>query len=259
LGKLRQQQGREPNTGTTIVDRFGYPFIYEPGTSFFYSTSIDWAGKLVERVTGKSLEEYMQENLWKKLGVKSLTFWPYKDPALKDNVPGLTTRTPEGGLAPFTLPFINTNTTDCFGGHGMYGTMSDYLKVQQSILRNDGKLLKPETVEQMFQPQLTPDQKKGFKDFMQSPFGALAIGEWGPDMDLDWGLGGILVMRDDNGRRKKGTLGWGGMANTYWLIDREAGLALTFGTQVLPPGDKKVEEMISAVEYGLYEKRGVKF
>jgi len=43
------------------------------------------------------------------------------------------------------------------------------------------------------------------------------------------------------------------------LVDREAGLALTFGTQVLPPGDGPTSETITVVEKGVYELAGVKF
>ncbi|KAK5123804.1 hypothetical protein LTR85_002440 [Meristemomyces frigidus] len=260
LVKLRKQQGREANTGVTVAERFGYPLIYEPGTSWQYSASIDWAGKLVERLTDITLEEYMKNNMWEPLGIKSITFWPYENPELKDKVPGLTTRTPEGNLVPFTYPFLNTGSKDCFGGHGAYATMEDFLKVQRSLLANDGKLLKPETVDMMFQPQLSPESAQALSDFMKhSPMAAMMIGEFKPNIECNWGLGGILFMQDDVGKRKRATLSWGGMANPFWLIDREAGLALTFGTQVLPPGDKPTEEMISAVELAVYEKAGVKF
>jgi len=138
--------------------------------------------------------------------------------------------------------------------------MPDYLEILRSILANDGKLLKPETVEAIFTPQLNQQGKEGLKAFVSGPMGAFTIGEWKPEVELDWGIGGVLLMQDyGDGRRKKGTLSWGGMANTFWIIDREADLAVAFGTQVLPPGDKGVEEMISAVEWGVYEGKGVKF
>lgn len=258
--KFRQQRGETPGSGPTVVERFGYPLMYEPGTSWMYGANIDWAGKLVERLTDSTLEEYMQKNMFEPLGITNITFWPYQNPAFKDKVPGLTTRTPEGQLVPMTLPFLNTGSTDCFGGHGAYATMSDYLKIQHSLLANDAKLLKPSTVDSMFEPQLSPASAQALNHFMKtSPMAAMVIGEFKPDIEVNWGLGGILFMQDDVGRRKKGTLSWGGMSNPFWLIDRESGVALTFGTQVLPPGDKGTEEMITAVELAVYEKAGVKF
>ena len=76
-------------------------------------------------------------------------------------------------------PWINAGSTDCFGGHGGFGGMEDYLKVLRSILANDGKLLKPETVELMFQPQLSADSQKGLTEFRHSPYAAMMIGENG--------------------------------------------------------------------------------
>lgn len=83
---------------------------------------------------------------------------------------------------------------------------------------------------------------------MQSPTGNSAAGEIRPDIKFNWGSSGLLFMEDDVGRRKKGTLSWGGLTNYFWSIDREAGLALAFRTQLLPPGDKRCEAVISEVE-----------
>ena len=259
LIKIRQKRGEVPGTGDTVETRFTYPLVFEPGTSFLYGPSIDWAGKLIERVTKQTLEEHMKKHIFEPLGTTTITFFPYANPALKDKVPALTTRNPEGTLVLHTEPFINTGSKDCFGGHGAYATMQDYLKIQRSLLANDGKLLKPETVETMFTPQLSPESKAGLKAWRKSPYGAFAIGENDPGIEADWGLGGILFLEDDRGRRKKGTLNWGGVSNTFWLIDREADLAVTFGTQVLPPGDKATGETITEVEVGVYEMAGVKF
>ena len=201
----------------------------------------------------------MEENISKPLGLTSITFFPYNDPSLKEKVPGLTTRGADGKLTLHTEPFINTGSKDCFGGHGGYANMSDYIKVQRSILANDGKLLKPATVDMMFTPQLSPESKAGLAAFRRSPYGAMAVGEQNPEIEADWGLGGVIFLQDDQSRRKKGTLNWGGMANCFWIIDREADLALTFGTQVLPPGDVPTSEVITAVEKGVYEMAGVKF
>jgi CubicO group peptidase (beta-lactamase class C family) len=57
LIKIAQKKGKVPGTGDTILERFGYPLIFEPGTNWIYGPGIDWAGKLVERVTGQTLEE----------------------------------------------------------------------------------------------------------------------------------------------------------------------------------------------------------
>lgn len=239
---LKYQQQRDPswvpNTQRTVVERFTYPLIFEPGTSWSYGTSIDWAGKVIERVTGQTLELLLQTGIAKPLGLTSLTFFPFEKDSLSGKVPALTARMPDGNLMLHTEPFMNIDPIDGMGGHGGYANLGEYIKVLRSLLANDGQLLKTETVETMFTPQLSPESSKALSTVMQGPISALFIGEWKPETEVNWGLGGILLMKDGDGRRKKGSLSWGGVANTFWLVDREADLAVTFGTQVLPPGDK---------------------
>lgn len=248
LVKYQAKMNKTPNAGSDVLSRFTYPLIYEPGESWSYGTGIDWAGLVVERLAKTTLEDFMKKNIWDPLGITSMTFFPDKQPQLNARVPQLSARSPDGGLVPYTDPFITTGATGCFGGHGMYSSMPDYLKFQLSILRNDGKLLKPASVEAMFTPQLTSASAAGLKTFITSPMGAFFIGEIFPEKKHDWGIGGILFMEEHEARRKKGTLSWGGMANPFWSLDREAGVAVTFGTQLLPPGDKGCEVVITEVE-----------
>jgi CubicO group peptidase (beta-lactamase class C family) len=58
------------------VDALSSPLIYEPGTSFRYSVSIDWVGIMVERVSGLNLESYFRQNIFDPVGVESFTFYP---------------------------------------------------------------------------------------------------------------------------------------------------------------------------------------
>ncbi len=61
------------------MDAYIQPLIYDPGSSYTYSIGIDWAGFFLERRTGQSLEEYMQENLFKPCGATTLSFYPKKE------------------------------------------------------------------------------------------------------------------------------------------------------------------------------------
>ncbi|KAG8624910.1 hypothetical protein KVT40_006661 [Elsinoe batatas] len=255
LPKVQKYRGKAPGGGT-FEDRFTYPLIYEPGTSWTYSTGIDWAGRVLERVTGQTLEEHMRKNMWPQLGVKDFTFYPDQYPDMKKRQAELTARDEKSGkVVPYSLPFLNHGSKDCFGGHGGFCTIEEYIKVLQSILRNDEKLLKKETVDQMFQPQLTPESRAALQQQVNTPeIVAMFIGDFPDSKQYDWGLGGILVEKDNQGRRKKNTLIWSGMPNCFWFIDREGGVCGVFGSQVLPPGDLKVEETIKAFEYDVNER-----
>jgi len=257
LIKWRKDQGHEPSTSSTFSERFAYPLTYEPGSSWAYGTGIDWAGQVVEKLTGQTLEEYMNDNIWNPLGIKSISFWPNRNPEMKARLAGMTARNPQDSkLVPYTSPlFGDAESGDCFGGHGAYADLQDYLKILHSILADDEILLKKETAALMFQPQLTKDSKAAQGKIMSNPeMSALFVGDFPTSIEYDWGIGGILIQQDNPGRRKKGTLIWSGLPNLFWFIDREAGLCGVYGTQVVPPGDPLVEETIKAFELGMYEK-----
>lgn len=215
----------------------------------------------------------MRKNMFEPLGIKDITFFPDEHPGMKGRVASLTARGPDNGkVVPYTEPFLNYGSKDCFGGHGGYAAMTEYIKVLHSILSDDEKLLKKETAALMFQPQLTAESKRALNATLHIPeVAGMFVGDLPTTINYDWGLGGILVEGSIDGRRKKGTLIWSGMPNLFWVrdhsivnfdllltlrqfIDREAGLCGVFGTQVLPPGDLKVEEMIKTFEMAMNEK-----
>lgn len=77
-------------------DVLGSPLLFEPGTDWQYGVShldrrvphqltdliqvgIDWAGTIVERISGMSLNDYFQKNIFQPLGIKHIGFFPSDD------------------------------------------------------------------------------------------------------------------------------------------------------------------------------------
>ncbi|KAF4232233.1 hypothetical protein CNMCM6805_010069 [Aspergillus fumigatiaffinis] len=245
------------SAGLAYVERFAYPLAYEPGTGWGYSPGIDWAGKIVERVTGETLESYFQKHIFEPLDITSITFWPHKHPSIQAKLATMTARTASGGVEPYKGPYITDGAEDCFGGQGASGNLEDYMKILTSLLVNDGKLLRKETADQFFQPQLTAESKAAQKALFQDPEKLkLFIGDFPSDVEYDWGLGGILVQSEGRTRRFKGTMIWSGMPNLFWFIDRARGLCGVIGMQLLPPADPKAQELVRLFEEGMYELLG---
>ncbi|QKX64809.1 uncharacterized protein TRUGW13939_11985 [Talaromyces rugulosus] len=169
LAKFTLSKGREINSGATIEERFGYPLLFEPGTSWECGTGIDWAGKLVERLTGQDLETYMQEHIWAPLGLKRITFWPSHNADMEADRVRMTIRNEaSGGLVLLQKPFLTEGVTECFGGQGAYAEMEDFLKILHSILVDDERLLKKDTTAKMFQSQLNPASRESLRKHIQS-------------------------------------------------------------------------------------------
>ncbi|USW52231.1 Putative beta-lactamase/transpeptidase [Septoria linicola] len=186
----------------TIVERYDTPLAFEPGTSWSYGPGLDWTGLLIHRLTGLTLDEFQKKHFWEPLGIKGLTYWP-GDEWKKSKTPQLTVRGPDGRLAPFDGDTLNTHSTECFGGHGMYAQMGDYLKVLHSLLKNDGKLLKPENVEELFRPQLGDDSKAALNQFI-SAWHTMIPGEFNPDIPTSYALGELCFWKTMLGGGRRG-------------------------------------------------------
>lgn len=219
LMKYRAWQGKPLNTGLTIPERFGYPLTYEPGTSWQYGTGLDWTGKVIEELTGLTLEDYMKKNIWEPLSISGITFWPNKNPDMMKNFAGQSQRDSKTGkLKEMANMFLVDGTKDCMGGGNAFGDLTDYIKIVYSLLMDDEVLLKKGSTAQMFKPQLTKESKAALNATLRIPeIAAVFIGGFPTEIQYDWGIGGILVEGELEGRRKKGTLIWSGMPNLFWV------------------------------------------
>ena len=209
----------------TVRQRYAYPLRYQPGTSWRYSPGVDWAGQAVERVTGISLEEYMESKIFKPLGITGITFFPSKHPALEARRTGMTERDQSSGaLLNYTGPSINDANEEAFGGQGAYADLTDYAKVLESLLLNDEKLLSKSSVDEMFRPQLAGKSKDALVNVMATPELRKAfVGDFPEGVEYNWGIGGILTCSDESGARgrKSGTLIWSGLPNMFWVSQSE--------------------------------------
>lgn len=157
----------------------------------------------------------MKSHIWGPLGMNSTAFrLPEAQPAI-DPVMDMVVRSPTGELIP-SPESGPVEPTDDMGGSGSYSCASDYIKVLISILKNDGKLLKPETVDIMFKPHL--EDRKYLRAILSIPefYSGFASGV-PPGQEFDHGLGGVVAMEETPGRRSKGTLTWGGLPNLFWV------------------------------------------
>jgi CubicO group peptidase (beta-lactamase class C family) len=134
------------------------PLMFEPGTRWQYGYGADWSGRLVEIVSGQTLEQYFQSNILQPLGMHDTSFIM---PAEKfDRMVSRYDRQPDGSLKeePRVLPAPPTAFN---GGGGLYSTSADYIKFTQMILRRgraaDGRRgLHPKTVEQLSVNKIGP-------------------------------------------------------------------------------------------------------
>lgn len=244
-----------------------YPLLFEPGTSWDYGVGLDRAGKMVERVSGIDLEGYLNKHVWGALGPDSITFYPKRHSTTFQRLVDMSLRT--GGVSALGAAINseapveytennvwNLEPPDCFGGAGLYGNLVDYQKLLNSICADDEKILKKETVDLMFQDHLSAASKTALYKVSRIPQVREVFGGLAPDMEITYGLSGMLYLKDLEGGRRAGTMTWGGYPNLTWFIDRQAGLSGIAGTQIIPPGDAKYNRLFLLWEQELYERAG---
>lgn len=213
--------GRTATSADISLDGYSVPFKFTPGQGFCYGPALDFAGQALERVTGKTLGQFMAENIWKPLGMNTTTFrYDTFGDKVSHRTAGTVFRTETGALVSGEFP-LNRHPTIDGAGAGLYTTASDYAKVLQDLLRSSaglGGILKKETVDEMFRPQLNEVQRQSLMAEAYAPeWHAALVPEFSKDLPLDHGISGVINMKDEPGKRKKGSMMWSGLANSHWV------------------------------------------
>lgn len=262
-----KKTGKKPLDGGDVRSIFDLPLLSEPGTEWAYGCNLEWAGLLLTRKTGKTLQQFMDENIFQPLGMINTTFRLEQREDIKNARPDMALRVPGvGNLVPSPTRYWPDYAKDDMGGGGITGSPADYMRVLQAILRNDGTLAKPETIDMLFEPQLSQPVVERMHQLLYNFKDVEALSTNLPkSANITHALGGMLnqeavvgdVFGNGGPRRSKGSLNWGGLPNLMWMIDREKGIALFFGSQLLPPGDnpsidawRRFEEAVYSGEIG---------
>lgn len=253
---------REPSTGATLLQRFNAPLTFEPGESWMYGSGIDYAGLLIERVTGVTLEEYMRANLWEPLGIKDMTFKLKSRPDMKARMADMSTRDEDTAKVRYTGARMTYQDVDgeevqsCMGGQGVFTSAEEYIKVLKALLTTDEdeKLLKKDTLKEFFKPQLGEGASASINAILQDDMVNNAMGGTSKDKKKDWGLGGLLLLEDQQDGKAAGTMIWGGLPNLIWWVDPKTGICGLYAGQVVPTGDAKCAALDRQFEAAMYEK-----
>jgi CubicO group peptidase (beta-lactamase class C family) len=227
------------------------PLLFDPGEKWYYGINIDWAGKMVEAVSGKRLGDYMQENLFAPLGMSSTAF--KITPAMRERLAKIHQRGDDDALAPQLELEIPQDAEFDMGGGGLYSTAADYLKFVRMILNrgkaNGTQVLRPETVAQMSRNNMGESRVSLLKTVAPT---LSNDAEFFPGLSKTWGLSFQINDETAPTGRPAGGLMWAGLANSYYWIDAKTGIGGVYLTQVLPFADKKALPLYYAFETAFY-------
>jgi CubicO group peptidase (beta-lactamase class C family) len=202
----------------------------------------------------QSLGAYMQEHIWKPLGITSTTFRLQQRPDIKCRRADMSMRAEDGSIQPSPTRHFPEDCADDYGGAGAYSCAADYIRLLTALLKNDSTLLQPASIDILFSPGLAPAAAQNLQDYwetMKEESQKDDIKIRLPD-EVDYALGGMVSNVDVSGGRRAGSMSWGGLPNLSWLVDREACLALFYASQLLPPDDRISMQIFRMFEGAVY-------
>lgn len=218
---------RDEPIAATIERMAKLPMDAHPGEKYVYGYNTDILGVVIEKVSGKTLEEFITTRILTPLGMKDTHFY-----LPQNKVNRLATvysafadkpldRAPDPGHMTGQGMYVNGPRKSFSGGAGLLSTASDYAKFLQMMLNkgtfNNQRILAPSTVELMTVSHL-----------------GKVIYEW--DNGTGFGLG--FSISEDLGKRgvpgSEGEFGWGGAYGSSYWVDPKQDLVVVYFKQLIP-------------------------
>ncbi|WP_290689332.1 MULTISPECIES: serine hydrolase domain-containing protein [unclassified Haematobacter] len=232
--RLAEEQG-QPSVITASKAALTTPLLFDPGAKWEYGSNIDWLGQVIEGIAGERLGQVFQKRIFEPLRMTETGFELTE--TTRKRLAGMHQRLPDGTLEAndFELP---ANPEVHMGGHGLYGTVGDYMRFIRMWL-NDGRgehgqVLRPETVA-MAERNHLGDLKVTMLPGVIPTHSNDA--EFFAGQSKSWSYGFMVNDEQAPTGRPAGALGWAGLANLFYWIDRKNGLGGYWATQILPFGD----------------------
>jgi len=234
-----------------MIDKLArIPLLYQPGTKWVYSASMDIQGYIVEKLSGQSLPDFMHDHIFAPLKMRDTGFYVPKEKW--DRFATLYGEDQNGALAPYAPPpslglgDYKSQPTMPSGGGGMVSTAQDYFRFAQMLLNGgelDGvRILAPATVQLMSANHLAP---------------RLLTGEFsiGPEVirpGMGWGYDCAVIFDPPTADEivGKGTFFWIGAADTWFWIDPANDIVFVGMTQhQIGPKQPNVEQISRPTVY----------
>jgi len=234
-----------------MIDKLAnIPLLYQPGTKWVYSVSMDVQGYIIEKLSGQSLPDFMRDHIFAPLKMRDSGFYVPEDK--RNRFATLYSEDSTGALAPATptpslgLGDYKSQPTMPSGGGGMVSTAHDYARFAQMLLNGgelDGvRILAPATVKLMSSNHLAPNLMTG--EFSIGPETIRPGMGWGYDCAVftDPATADEIV--------GKGTFFWLGAADTWFWIDPTNDIVFVGMTQhQIGPNQPNVEQISRPAVY----------
>ncbi len=226
----------------TVARLARQPLLFQPGTRWNYSVATDVIGRIVEVVSGQTLDRFFQQRILDPLGMAD-THFAVPEEKLSRLGPCYML-SPEGKFQVFPTDFAAGRVDTLSGGGGLVSTGRDYLRFAE-MLRSGGALdgerpIGPRTLKLMTANHLPGDlASMGPATWCETSFSGVGFG-----------LGFAVNLSPARSllSASPGDFSWGGMASTYFWVDPIEDMSVAFLTQLLPsstwPNRKELRALV---------------
>jgi len=240
-------------TTEEFIDKLaGVPLAFQPGEQFLYGLNMDVLGRIIEVVSGMTLDEYFRQHIFMPLGMTDTYFYVPKNK--QDRIVQVYTEDENKKEIMSSSSGLNNDLdypkmigrNHFAGGGGLSSTAMDYARLIQALLNNglyNGyHLLRPQTMDVLTGDQLIKQNREG-KGISTEP-------------GISFCLGFLLWTQEAQGLAIKspGTYEWGGYFNTKFFIDPEEELIFVGMTQIVPYSHGEFWDRLYAIIYGAIEE-----
>ena len=229
--------------GETMDRLAALPFQAPPGREWVYGFSTDVLGRIVEVVSGMSLDAFFRTRIFQPLGMRDTHFFPPASKAARlatvysANQYGRIHRAADEGMG--QGDYLSGPRSNFSGGAGLVSTATDYARFLQALLDGgqlgDVRILSPSTIDLMtvnHVDSLYPEEGKGFG--------------LGFEILEDPGAAGLYG--------SPGTYGWGGAYYTRFWVDPEEELVAVFMAQMIPAAGLDLQPKFRTLVYQALEE-----
>jgi methyl acetate hydrolase len=234
--RLTQEQGQQ-SVITCSKASLMTPLLFDPGDKWEYGSNLDWCGQILESIRGRRLGEVFAERIFAPLGMQDITF--SLTPSMRERLAVIHQREADGSLTPLPDLQLPPDPEVHMGGHGLYASVGEYMKFIRMWLNDgvgpNGRVLKQETVENAVRNGLQAHQQVVMLPGVVPTLSNDA--EFFPGLKKSWSY--TFMVNDEQAPtgRPAGAIGWAGLANLFYWIDRKNGFGGFWATQILPFGD----------------------
>ncbi len=243
--ELEKKYGKY-NIVTEVKAMGSVPVAFNPGTHWLYGYGHDIVAGLIQVISGKTVEQFLRDEIFEPLGMKS-TGYRYCDD-IETRMISYYRRNAQGELIKIPGPMDTFHQPDAIyeaGGFGLYSTVNDYLKFSQMLANggvyNGERIIGRKTIDLLRTNHLNKEQLEDFNGSYLAGYG--------------YGLGVRTLMNTAEGHSNGsiGEFGWTGMMGTYVSIDPKEGFSVVYMHQMDPNMEEQHHLRVRAVANGCIE------